>query len=475
MKLTKKVILVFILSFLFIAIFTKTSVDSGNDASRIATIESLVEKGNFIIDDSALNVSDHNKFNDKIFVNGHFYSSKPPVLSFISTPVYFILYNLGIEFKDFHQPSIAYYLQTLFTLGIYYALLNVFFYLFLIKSKLNEKDAVILTIALALGTLMFVYSTVFNNHLPSTAMLFVCFYLIHFIDTFKNKKLALFAAGLTGGLAACFEPPLIMVISLFSLLLIRKERNIEKFSLALVVFWLMFFLSGKNLIISGIIMIIIIIAFFKQIINLVFKNYFFFFGLILPILLYAFLNMQIIGSPIPQHLHPNNREFYNYEGAPWPEGDSSAEIPALEFLFHSTFGYRGLISYSPILLFSLIGISYALKNKNTKLTAIIILFSIIVIYGYYTITDNNYGGYSYGNRRIIVLTPFILLFAKDLFPLKNLKLRYAFYAILLISIVFALIGVYQPWADCWGYEMFFYQPIPLLNNLKNFLQEFILR
>jgi len=62
------------------ALFTHAHVGSFNDRSRLAAIESRVARGTWIIDESPFS-----RTVDRIFVDGHFYSDKPPVLTFIAS------------------------------------------------------------------------------------------------------------------------------------------------------------------------------------------------------------------------------------------------------------------------------------------------------------------------------------------------------------------------------------------------------
>src|ERR1700736_3232055 len=63
-----------------------------NDESRMATIQSLVETHSFMIDQTTF-VST----GDKVFINGHFYSDKPPLPSILGAVVYFPLYSLALR------------------------------------------------------------------------------------------------------------------------------------------------------------------------------------------------------------------------------------------------------------------------------------------------------------------------------------------------------------------------------------------
>jgi hypothetical protein len=63
-------------------------VGSWNDASRLATAEALVHHGTWAIDETAL--GEHTQ--DRVYLNGHFYSSKFPVLSLLILGIYVFFY-----------------------------------------------------------------------------------------------------------------------------------------------------------------------------------------------------------------------------------------------------------------------------------------------------------------------------------------------------------------------------------------------
>src|SRR5262245_44064961 len=65
-------------------------VGGWNDGSRLSAVEALVDHGTFAIDDSVF-VNDspsRHGTKDKLFIDGHFYSDKPPVMSLLIAYVY---------------------------------------------------------------------------------------------------------------------------------------------------------------------------------------------------------------------------------------------------------------------------------------------------------------------------------------------------------------------------------------------------
>ena len=69
-------VLLFVAFMLLWALLTKVHTHSWQEESRMATVQTLVEQGTFIIDHT-----EFNRTGDKVFVNGHFYSDKTPLLS----------------------------------------------------------------------------------------------------------------------------------------------------------------------------------------------------------------------------------------------------------------------------------------------------------------------------------------------------------------------------------------------------------
>ena len=84
-----KSLTIFFLFFLLFALLTAVRSSSWNDSSRLAQIQSLVDHGSLIIDDSVFSYT-----GDKYFFNQHFYSDKPPILAI------YAFYNLGVTRLD---------------------------------------------------------------------------------------------------------------------------------------------------------------------------------------------------------------------------------------------------------------------------------------------------------------------------------------------------------------------------------------
>src|SRR5512136_260183 len=75
---------------------TKLGQNSWNDSSRLATIDSLLERGTWQIDESPFAQVTW----DKVFLNNHFYSSKPPLFEAAAVIPYSLMYYLlGVKLQ----------------------------------------------------------------------------------------------------------------------------------------------------------------------------------------------------------------------------------------------------------------------------------------------------------------------------------------------------------------------------------------
>lgn len=415
-------ILMFIL-ILIIAIFTKFYVSSWNDASRMATIESLVEEKTFVIDNSTFNWT-----GDKVFINSHFYSDKPPMLSLIGAGVYLPLHSLGIELAD--GKNFAYYIITILTMGVGWLLCLLCFYLALGFTKIKEKYKILLTLSLAIGTLFFTWSTVFNNHSIAASLLFIGFYFMLKAKQLKNKKINLFWSGFFFSLAGTIDlPTSIFFVGFLLYVIFEKELR-------------------KNVI-------------------------FFCIPLLLTVLPALIINFMIAGDFMPIQLH---QEFFEYPGSPWQGGGGLSGITLnkgfflVKYAFNSLIGNHGFFLYNPLLFLSIFFISLEIiqKRKFWKEASIIAGASIIIII-YYLLTTTNYGGFSYSIRWFVPLIPLLFFFTFPFFEKMSKKKRTIFIILLSVSIIIALIGIINPWSDMSIDRTPLIANLKQLINLKNYI------
>jgi hypothetical protein len=178
-------VILFAASLVVWALLTKVHTHSWQEESRMATVQTLVEQGTFIIDHT-----EFNRTGDKVFVNGHFYSDKMPILSVAAAGAYSILHNIfGLTldpticvpdediaacraFTPTGTRLTAFYWLTLIFIGGSSALLVALFWKALIDRGAAGTLATALAIALGLASPIAPYSIVFAGHVPAALCLF---------------------------------------------------------------------------------------------------------------------------------------------------------------------------------------------------------------------------------------------------------------------------------------------------------------
>ncbi|MGC1308474.1 MAG: hypothetical protein WA885_14715 [Phormidesmis sp.] len=404
---------IFVIFFILFALLTKVEPTGWNDQSRLAQVQSLVEHGSFIIDDSKFSIT-----GDKYFFNNHFYSDKPPILALYAAPVYFVLKQLGFTLTE-HTRS-TYYLLTLLSIGVLSALgLTVFKKI--LKDFFNASDewADITTFVTGAGTLILPYSLIFNNHVPSGVLILLGFYF--FLNFKKNSGLKNAAfSGLFFSLVGGIDITCFLFIPFMLILFFRKSLQ-----------------AGLT------------------------------FGLsCLPaIALYLFLNLYTSGSLIPPAM---NASLWDYPGSKFgsetlsglANHDGAADV--WFYAYHMLLGNRGLISHTPILLLSIIGILmlYSMlyegnqKFRYRSAYSYMLLASLLYTASY-VFRTTNYSGWAFGVRWFASLMLIWCLPMTALEPKvrSSSTLRRLFLGIACLSIFISIAGAYQPISPLAGTDL----------------------
>lgn len=393
--------------FLFLLLFTQSSITMTNPASRFLTIESLVENGDFSITEK------HRATDDKFFRNGEYYSSKAPLLSVMGAAVYYPLRKLGFNLpeNDFLAPNFAVYSITLALVGGSAWLLLYFFLKFLKLAGAKSRTRLLLGLGLAAGTLYLPFSTTLNNHTIAGSLLFISFYFLFKMKNSGQPQAGYFAAsGFTASLAAAIELPAgLLFLALF----------------AAYILW----------------------SFPKRYLA------YYFLGALPPLMAHLYLNYRLVGDLLPPQFHPElgaampDRNLSVWQGL-GGSGPVNSLHPLL-YIFNILFGTYGWFLYSPLLLVPAYGAYRAIKDKNPlfKKEAVIVLSGLAVLIAFYTIKVRIYTESSFGFRWLIAATPLLYLFAACLFQGQSEKYRAKFTALLLLSVFISLLGLVRPWPD----------------------------
>lgn len=397
---SKQVRIFFLFLFLF-AVSTKRSVSSWNDASRMATIQALVEQGTLVIDDTMF----VDLTSDIYLYQDHTYSSKPPALAVMGALVYVPLHLAGITFEE--DLSLPYFLITLLTIGSTSALGLVYFWKMLVEFfGASIAWANIATFLAGAGTLILPYSIVFNSHAVAGSFLLIgTYYAFRFLKYYEIHHVVY--SGLLFSLAASIDTSCFIFLPFAFLLLLRQS-----FKSALV-----FIVSCTPLVL-------------------------FYFG----------MNLYLSDSLLPPTLNAPLRSSAdssftsdNLSGLASHDDLSDLSI----YAFHMLLGNRGLLSHTPILVFSLIGIYYLYRNwASQRFNAdYMLLLAACGIYVLLAILrTNNYSGDAFGVRWFASITLFLslpLAFIEGTVR-SNRKFLLAFWVVSAGSILVALLGSYRP-------------------------------
>ncbi len=343
-----------------VAILLQTTPHT-NSGSRFATVESLVNRGTFAIDDSPFSDTV-----DKVMIGDHAYSSKPPMLPTLAAAIYFLFSKLtGITFTDHPTVSIA-FINVIFGLIPY--LLLLYFFRKLLEKLFNSRRTV--NLGILVFTFNFIglgYATDFTNHVPSAACLLAAFYFaFEARHDSRLRRSPWILAGFLGGLASTFEFwagffTLAFLVYLFS-------ANPGK--------TLRLFLPAAALTVAA----------------------------------HFALNLAATGSLLPVYLRP---ELYRFGGSYWnePTGIDSLSEPKHVYFFHILLGHHGIFSMTPVFLPAVLSIVSAVKNRTNRmpeaLTIGVPTLAVLLFLGFRT---RNYGGVCAGLRWMILAMPLLFVF-----------------------------------------------------------------
>ena len=381
---------------------THATPGTWNDESRMATVQSLVESGSFIIDKS-----DFVKTGDKVQINGHFYSDKPPIPSVLAAAVYLPLHRIGFELHP--GRTLSYYLINLLTVKLFWLLGAVAFFLLLEYTGLSAAKRLLASFALALGSLYFSWSTTFNDHALAAAWLIIGFYFFLKARFETNLKLNLSLAAVFLSLAGTADMPTGLFYALF-LPYVLLDRRLRPAAMFYVL------------------------------------------PLLVTVLPALAITYSIHHSIVPVQLF---KSYFFYPGSPWIDSDerlsgmsvNGAKF-ALPYAFLALIGPRGFLLYNPILWIAVWGLVRTMRQKGRFFyEAIIVAAGSGILLLYYILFTSNYGGDSYSIRWLVPLLPLLFFFLYPYFEGYDQRRPSRFRALLAVSVAIALVGAINPWSN----------------------------
>jgi len=377
--------LVFLLTLGFLALLVHGRVfGAGNDASRFAQIESLVDFGQMPIE-----VSRYRWTIDRVTIAGHDYSNKPPLLFLFGAAIYAAIKGVaGLTFA--RNEAAVLYLLNLVLVALPTAWLVSLFHRSLLRRWGPQAPLSLVTLALAAGTILTSFSSTLNNHTVAAAFLFAACEA-----AWSGNAMT---AGCLIALVACIDTVTGLVFAPVLGLIARDTagaRGLRRFAGALA--------AGAAV--------------------------------------YVAANLFVVDSPWPPKMVPGAVDYSSSTG---PELAGVLLPTSWTYPLSALFGWHGFFTVSPVLLFGAAGLARAAREGRPLPRRFIVLLGAAcgVMIGGHVLFVGSFGGWSYGFRYLIPIVPLLLFFAPAaLGPVA----RRAFVPVLAISCLCALLGAYNPW------------------------------
>ena len=397
----------FLFTLFVAALLTKTAPGSAHEYSRFGTLESLVERGTFQLDDSTFKHSI-----DKIYRAGHYYSHQPPLLPVIEAPVYWALHLSGMRF-DNRGRAVMIYLLILLTNGVALSLTVVVLAKLLELAGLKNPYRDLLAVLLVFGTWLFPYGLVSNNHGISGLLLAALIWQLLLVEWHGATLGRALAIGAALGLLVAIE--LLPAVSFLPLTLLYLAARRD--------------LPARHWMLLAV-------------------------AIGLPILVEAALNVRIVGDVIPAGFH---HELFNYPGSAFDDSSLTGSVKfdtwraAADYAWIALFAGKGFFTFAPL---GLLGLAVGLIEwrwwGRARGVQLVLLGGIVLSFCAALLTTNNFGGQAAGFRHAAYLAPSLVALAlpwivdREGRPLRH----HATMAIACVSTALMLIfAVKQPWSD----------------------------
>jgi hypothetical protein len=388
--------LLYVLTFLAL-ITTHAAPGSWNAASRIATVQALVESHTFVIDHTAFIDT-----GDKVFINGHFYSDKPPLPALMGVAVYWPLYQLGLRLHL--GSSIADYCVTLFTVRLFWILGTLAFFHLLEYTGLEAEGRFLAAIALGLGSLYFSWSSTLNSHDLAASFLCIGFLFVLKARFAPRVSLNLAMAGFFLSLAGTTDIPTSIFYAGFSAYVLGN-RSLRA------------------------------------------RSIYYFLPLLITVLPALAITYSIHHSIVPVQLVSS---YFQYPGSPWTGSEELSgmrgQISPLYALLLLV-GPRGFLLYNPLLIIALYGLARSLAARDRFFAeAVVITVGVAAMLLYYSLFTANFGGWSYSIRWLVPVLPLLFFFLYPYLQVCDIVRARRFRALLVASMIISFVGVIDPWS-----------------------------
>jgi len=408
---------------------------SVNDLSRWATVYSLAERGTYDIDETPFPMTI-----DRVRLNGHFYSSKPPLLPTLLAGEYLALKTLSFGRLSFARNAGAVIRIIVLTVNLVPFMVFLVLFARLLDKLTSDHWARTYSLAAgAFGTYLTAFNITLNNHTIAAYSAFFALYAAYRIWCEGQTSARLFAVcGFFAAFGAVNEFPATSLLGVLLAGLLWKHRRRT----------LVYFLPLA----------------------------------LIPIAAHFWTNFKVTGSLAPAYA---SKEAYDFPGSYWKLHPVTRRLvssridpatgqvvfhdnidgqyePWPKYLFHMLAGHHGVFSLSPIFVFSAIGAARLVRDRGHKLRAfaLIAIFLTLVILTFYTFFagQRNYGGATSGLRWVFWLIPLWLfcLPAGLRQAATSRRVRGWALACLFISAMSVFYATRNPWVRPWLHEWMVY-------------------
>ena len=357
----------FLVSWALIAPITRTAPVSDHEWSRLGTIDSIVERRSFDLETSRFHGT-----GDKIYYQGHYYSHQPPLLPVLEAPVYWVLRRFDLRFWNSAPFDLAYYLFTLFTNGLAFALTVVVFDRLLSLVGFVSRWRRAFAFLLPASTWLLPYALVTNNHGISALLTASMAYLLLSISMHGGTTRRAWLLGMSLGVITAIEVvPLVSFVPFASLFVVSRADMRRPLPLAL-----------------------------------------FAIGLLVPLVAHAALNVPLTGDLRPGGFHA---ELFDYEGSKFTSETLTGQLNHDSIGEFAGYSWRALVSersyltFAPVLLIGLVAGVVAQRRWGVNAGAYLVLFwgSVYSLLATLLMT-NNLGGAAVGYRHAVFICPSLL-------------------------------------------------------------------
>ena len=371
---------------------------SGNETSRLATIQAVSEQNTFAIEKSDFRTV------DKVFFNGHVYSDKPPFIAFvIGTALKPVLAATGWSFRE-DREKLVYLIDFLLGGTVNILLFWWLFNMFRRVRRGSVEAKFLLALGSVAGSWLLSYSVVINNHTPAALCAlgaYVALWKFSRKPTFRAAALAGLACGVMG--AVDIPGGVVFGLALIPALALASPR-------------------GKRA--EHVLAAACVVAF--------------------SALCVFILNHAAYGRPLPLYLG---------QGGSYQPGVHSKSF--LGYAVECLFTCRGIFSYQPFLLLAFPALWFC--RKGLRAAEWTIFAATLVFAAFYIVLTNEFGGAAYGFRYLVPVIP-VWSFLAGAWVLTARRKRAkvclgALSAVLILwGVVTSVVGAYFPF--CFAFEGF---------------------